>query len=675
MNNYFTIILGLVVVLVLSIAPGVYAQSGSVASTQGASSNLDPIVVIGTLDEQSLSESTKSVSVVTSDDINAQANSFLPKYLSQLPGVFYSSNGGLGQWTAVNVRGAGAKYTAFEFNGIPLQDVADTQGAFTGFLEDLQGTGNVNQVELLRGSSSALHGSRAIGGVISIQTDRWINGIKAELRNEFGPYNTYLGSARIAYGQPDLFYIDVSPVYTDTDGPKYGYPQGLGYKNKGASFTAGFKPFEGASLELVSMFYDSKMLSSDTPAAKIGLSNQISDMSGIIPQHVDNPNDRRESEVSQIGLNWHHKVSNLWDYSLVFSYGETERHYFTEVIGGMDKGFYDGQTKYFKMQHNFHPSDWLTINTGIEHQNLKYIGLQTPYSDIGIFSELREDYDYKSWEYYVQFQGFFLDRKLVTNVGGRYSKFDIFSGEFLYDISAAYTFDTKTKIHAQVGAGYRAPSLFELHGGGFYRGAYTHYGDENLSPEKSSSFEVGIEQQLLNDRMKLGVTYFQTDVDDIIYFETVTSYGYAQGSKGKVKGLEASVNYWLLDQVRLTAAYTYVDSKFKADPRARNWTRTLNLPHNIFNFNVLAYPTDKMSVSANLAVRGKTPVSVSDVNWRSYNYEEGSSVVLDVAASYQVFDFVKLFLRVDNVTDTKYTVGAYYQPGVSVYGGVTFSYR
>jgi outer membrane cobalamin receptor len=126
---------------------------GPTASTTRFDSSLDPVAVIGIRDSQSISESTKSVSVVTKDEMDAQANIFLPRFLSQHPGVFYTTNGSPGQWTTMNARGAGAKYTAFQFNGIKLPDVADSQGGFTGFLEGLQGASNIERLELLRGAN------------------------------------------------------------------------------------------------------------------------------------------------------------------------------------------------------------------------------------------------------------------------------------------------------------------------------------------------------------------------------------------------------------------------------------------------------------------------------------------------------------------------------------------
>lgn len=632
------------------------AWSGSAAAQDSV--ELNTVVVTGTRDDQNLSESTKSISVVTKEDMDSQQNYFIPKYLAQQPGVFYTNNGSMGQWSTVSIRGTGAKYTQFQFNGIPLQDVADTQGAFTGFIEDLNGASNIRQIEVLRGTSSTLHGSRAIGGVINITTDRWIDGLKAEWRNEFGANNTYVGNARIAYGQSDKFYFDINPVYADTDGEQYVGKYGLGYDNKGFSASAGLKPFENASLEFMSLYYESNMDSSNSPRMVNGK---------LRPQEVVNPANHRESIMSQMGLNWQHEVNDAWDYHIKASYGETERHYFTQRTGGTDLGFYDGETTYLEMQHNIHPVDWLTVNIGADFQHLVYKQTQTPNSSSGNFDKMHKQWSYDSYDPFLQLQGVFLDRRLFTNVGARYTKYSEFGGKMVWDASAAYLFDTGTKIHVQAATGYRAPSLYELFGGYLDSGVFKIIGNENLKPEESTSFEVGVEQNLWDDRVNVGLTYFHTDVDDIIYYGYVRP-GYEQGSKGKVKGVESWISARPIDRMKLTLAYTYVDSKYQNTPGGQ-WFRTANLPHQVFNFNVTATPIDDLTLSLNLARRGKTPVSVS-----STVYQESASTVVDVAAGYAITEHMEIFARLDNLFDEEYTVGAYSQPGASFYGGVKFSY-
>ena len=658
------ILSGLIGAAGLAAAPG-----AALGQAKTANAMLDTVVVTGTRDDRSLAESTKSLSVVTKENLEERQNYFLPKLAAQSPGLAYTNNGGMGQWSTLSIRGTGAKYTSFQFNGLTLQDVADTQGAFTGFLEDLHGTGNIRQIEVLRGAGGALHGSRAIGGVVNITTDRWFDGLKAELRNEFGPNATYVGNARLAYGRSDEFYFDFDPIYARTDGETYSGQYGLGYENKGASITAGFKPLAAASLELAALMYKSRMDSSDSP--------QWLSPTEIRPQMVTNPQNRRESLMNQFGLIWSHGPTDDWDYSLKASHGQTERHYLKTASGfqALDKGHYDGETLALALQHNFRPTDWLTINGGVDFQKMTYKELSTPFSYSGDFTENAKDWSYDSWEPFLQFQGRFLADSLLVNLGGRYSKYSAFAGKFLGDVSAAYVFSsTGTKIHAQAAEGYRAPSLYELYGG--YMNTYASpptwitIGDANLKPEESLGFEVGVEQKLWEDKVNIGLTYFKTDVKKIIYYDA----GYRQGNKGESSGLEAWLSFRPVEELKFTLAHTYVDSRYKDRPNSAVWERTRNLPRNVTNLNLTAWPVDGLTLSLNLARRDETPVNVSDASWTTHQWREKASAVVDLAASYAVHDNVDLFVRVDNLFDEKYTVGAYSQPGVSFFGGARFHY-
>ncbi|MCH7567777.1 MAG: TonB-dependent receptor [Nitrospirae bacterium] len=78
------------------------------------------------------------------------------------------------------------------------------------------------------------------------------------------------------------------------------------------------------------------------------------------------------------------------------------------------------------------------------------------------------------------------------------------------DISGAYGLESGTKFLAHFGSGYRAPSLFERYGTSFSSFGYFVFGDPRLSPERSRTFDVGVEQSFLSQRARVSATYFQT---------------------------------------------------------------------------------------------------------------------------------------------------------------------
>jgi vitamin B12 transporter len=580
--------------------------------------------------------------------------------------------------TTVNIRGVGAKYATFQFNGLKLQDVADTHGAFTYFLEDQMGTSNIARLEVLRGSSGAVHGSRAIGGVVNVATDQWFDGLKAEYRHELGPFGTQIQNARLAYGQSDYFYIDLNPVYAKTKGPRFAGAYGLFYENRGASLTAGYKPTKGISLELTSLFYAATRATAETPTYKPGARDDFG-LDELVPQGAVNPHNRRKGEVSQLGLVFSQEVNPAWDYAVTIASGQTQRRYYVETtFNGFNKSFYKGETFNLSTRHNVRPTDWLTVNLGWELETRKYGRLYTPFSASGNFTEVEKRFKAHSLEYFTQFQGVFLAEKLRTVVGLRSVAGGGARGDLAYDLSAAYYFPDLTKLRAQFATGYRAPSLYELYGVSYSRGVFTVVGDPDLKPEKSRGFEVGLERPFWDERLTVGVTYFYATIKDIIFSgpRPGQTRGFVQGQKSQSQGVEASLTFWPGDWVKVAASYAYVKAKNQTTPNSSQWTRVLGLPKSVFNLSLVANPTPVLTFSGQLAYRGATLDSVDGPTASSpaLLYREKAAAVLDLAATYQANDWLKIFAKVNNVTNVRYTVGSFLAPGAAFYGGLSLTY-
>ena len=121
--------------------------------------------------EQLLSKVPLSVHTVSRDQISrAKPTWGLDEALAAVPGVFVANRYNFSQDQRISIRGFGAR-SAFAVRGIKIlvdgipQTLPDGQGQLTN-LE----LGEVDRIEVLRGSSSALFGN-ASGGVISIWTN------------------------------------------------------------------------------------------------------------------------------------------------------------------------------------------------------------------------------------------------------------------------------------------------------------------------------------------------------------------------------------------------------------------------------------------------------------------------------------------------------------------------
>ena len=109
-----------------------------------------------------------SVETLGETDLEEAGDIVLGEQLARLPGVNLSRQGGPGANADIQIRGARTRYVAIYVDGILVTDPAvpttqfDDFGGFT--------IGNVDRVEILKGSQSALYGGTAVGGVISVST-------------------------------------------------------------------------------------------------------------------------------------------------------------------------------------------------------------------------------------------------------------------------------------------------------------------------------------------------------------------------------------------------------------------------------------------------------------------------------------------------------------------------
>ncbi|MEL6794857.1 MAG: TonB-dependent receptor plug domain-containing protein, partial [Pseudomonadota bacterium] len=125
------------------------------------------VVVSGGLTPIAADELGRANSVVTSEEIERRQIREVSEVLRALPGVAVSRSGGPGGLTQVRIRGSEANHVLVLIDGV---EVASPQGGeydFAGLL-----AADVARVEVLRGPQSALYGSNATAGVISITTKK-----------------------------------------------------------------------------------------------------------------------------------------------------------------------------------------------------------------------------------------------------------------------------------------------------------------------------------------------------------------------------------------------------------------------------------------------------------------------------------------------------------------------
>ena len=199
------------------------------------------------------------------------------------------------------------------------------------------------------------------------------------------------------------------------------------------------------------------------------------------------------------------------------------------------------------------------------------------------------------------------------------------------------------RIKGSYGTGFRAPSFNELF--------FPFYGNTNLKPEETTAWELGVEKDLLKDRVVASVTYFEQRYTDLIDTDPAT-FTAANISKAEVKGVEISTSCKITDSINVKAGYMHLDPKNK-DTGDRLPLRPENKV--IVSADFTAGP---LSLAANYTFTGERSDSSSLRTLSSYS-------LVNLSGNYRITKWLTAFARVDNLFNAHYEeVGGFNIPGV-----------
>ncbi|MBM3244618.1 MAG: TonB-dependent receptor, partial [Candidatus Omnitrophica bacterium] len=211
---------------------------------------------------------------------------------------------------------------------------------------------------------------------------------------------------------------------------------------------------------------------------------------------------------------------------------------------------------------------------------------------------------------------------------------------------------------------YKAPTLYQLNAGAvqFMFGG----GNPNLQPEESQTYEIGAEQELFSNKLKLGTVFFRTQLKNLIdaKYDPVTWYTpqYSNIGKARIYGWENTIAFQPIKTVKFDAGYTWQDTEDKS-----NGDELLRRPKNKIFFNLGYTPNDKIDIALKFIYVGRRS-DVGNLLLKAYTKT-------DFNINYAFNANISAFFKVDNITDERYNeVINYAEPGRMFNAGVKASF-
>ncbi|MGD2245615.1 MAG: TonB-dependent receptor [Candidatus Aminicenantes bacterium] len=612
------------------------------------------VVVTATRIETPAHQVASSVSVIVKEDLDRMKMATVLKTLGEIPGLTVIQNGTLGGAASILIRGANSEHTLVLMDGVELNDPITPARSVDLAHFTLE---NIERIEILRGPQSTLYGSDALSGVVNIITQKGQGKPKFSLSSTAGSYGTFFSSAGLS-GGTDKIHYSLGTTYIQSNGfsaastDYEGNKEKDGYRNLSFSGRFGYRFTKNLELDLILRTLDARI--------------EVDNFGGPFG---DDPNFLQKNkayflkgEIRALLMN------NRWEQKLGFSLVDNDRRHEnppdTSHPIDSEEGLF--KSKLFKLywQSNFFLRESNTLTFGIDHQQEQ--GESEYYSD-GIWgpsSILFPLEQTRTTGFYVQDQ-IRIDSRFFAAAGIRWDMHTQFGTSTTYRIAPAYFIKTaQTKLKATLGTGFKSPSLYQLYAPPTSLGPV---GNEDLRPEQSTAWDIGIEHYLIRGKLLLSVTYFKSDYKNLIQFDF--AHGYTNIGRAESKGLELLFQARPHEGVVLNASYTRTETMdLDTD------TPLLRRPKDKFSAS-LHYPfLKKANISLSLIYIGKSEDMDFSI-WPAERVTLSEYTLLNSVLSYDMTPHAQAFLRLDNILNEGYEmIKGYGAPGFSVFGGINLHF-
>ena len=598
--------------------------AGGISSTpvfaQETDDDIEVIHVTVNRRAQPLSQIGSSVSVVTELDLQKGQNIFVVDALEVLPSVNIAQNGSFGGLASLSLRGAGGDSTSVLIDGVQINDASSTGGAYNFAHLD---TNNIQRIEVLRGPQSVLYGSDAIGGVVNIITKTGGEGLGGNAYAEFGSFDTFRTGGSLHGGSKKLGF-NVAASFTDTDGISAadvndGNTERDGLRSYNVSGKVTSEISEDLRFEVISRYSDN-----------------VSEFDSFGP--VDGDEVSHTDEFLIAGRAHFNLFDGRLQNTVSAEFSSVERENFSN---GTSSFAAQGNRTNFDYLGVFEATkDW-TVTFGAQHEVGKATNLEGDGISIdSVFGEL----------------GWTPINGLVLTAGIRQDDHETFGGATTTRFTGSYQVTDSTRLIANWGEGFKAPSVFQLT---FFCCGQTGPSTD-LRPERAKGYEFGLEQMFFEGDLLLTATWFNLKTRDAIDF-TFTN-GYANVDSRRSKGLELGLQATISDTLDVSANYTYTNADDSATDVALE-----RQPENQFSASVNWAPVEAVNLRATLVHNGEEEQSFGAPTLDAWTR-------LDIRASFDINDRLSVYGRIDNLFDEDYqSVIGYGTPGRSAYVGLRVS--
>lgn len=485
---------------------------------------MNEVIITATRFPTKIKDSPILTQVISSKDLRLAGSAQIATALSNtLPGLdFYNQGSGM----TFNMQGINSKYTLFLIDGERMAGENHDNIDY-----ERLNTSNVEKIEIVKGASSMLYGSNAIGGVINLITRTPVKPFEMNIYGRLSKFSELESGANIGF-RKNKFSSFTNISRKSSDGydltPETSDLQTVEpYRLYNASQKFTYDATQKLSFILKGSYY----------------SRERFDVSAV-PTHPLYGDYNGSFSVN-------YKINERLDLAATYHTDRYDSYTILERLDDQKRSIYYDLQKTTRITGKY-----LRTHSRIIQQQTVIAGMEL-FND-KMFSERIED----STHAMTNYNFFILDdvkiNKHFSIVGGiRYDDYSTVASSFSPKVSAMYS-KGNLNYRATYSYGFRVPGIKEKYYN-FDLGFISVKGNHSLRPEHSEYISLSAEYR--HKRNNASVNFYYNKIDDMIHdvliAGTSNSYTYINLNKVNVGGMDILLNYNIGNNMIVNGGYSF----------------------------------------------------------------------------------------------------------------------
>lgn len=590
--------------------------------------NLDEVTVKANRFERKESETTYASEIHTDKQIEASGATTLYDFLAQQTSLNILSGFGNKAAPLINLRGYGNENgyqnVAITVDGQRLNNI-DLTPQLLGAIP----IGNIERIEISKGSGSVIYGDGATAGAIQIYTK---NKTGVSVTGSLGNYGQKSGQVSAGISTE---HFDLSASAADDSHDGFSKKDILGQRDTFDSTTQNvklkFKPIDA-------LHVNAEATSARISTYFVGNMSEA-EFKEDPRQNSGNAYTYQRYETDQWRLGFDYDINQ--NFAVAFNHGNEDK-----------TSFFDTFNFFSQLRDYDYKNDELTLKYA--DSNLRaLVGYQ---SFDGTMERISDKTSKNNVGFFAQAEYQFVDLTLSAGarhesvkynfapVGGTKLKRD--SNLEAFDIGANYKFSPELSVFTNYNQAFQAPDIDRFFGFGFGL-------NPNIVPAKSKTFNVGLNHIIANNRLKF--TVFHADLENEIYLDFATFNNTNIDASHKY-GIEVQDYFKFNNQLGASLIYNYTRAKIDREDAAGGAYNGKDLPgvpkHTVvanLNYQFL----QGASVNLNHTWRAKA-YAFNDLR-NNFNQKQDSYESTNLALSYQYKNF-NFFTAINNIFERENSI-------------------